>query len=264
MINQHPKVSIVTPSYNQGQFIEGNIQSVLNQKYPNIEHIIIDGSSTDGTIDILKKYDHLKWISEPDNGQEDAINKGFNSATGEIIAWLNSDDYYCQGVFSQIANYFVNNIDIMWIYGNSYFVDKSGNVISYKRPVQFNNFVLKYGSFSIHQPTVFLKYQIFEEIGEIRKDFHAIMDQEWYCRIAEKYKPKYINLDVANFRWHYNSKSSSGKDSNHNKNLIRERKILMKRYANKLSPIIDTAPILTFICFNLVARFIKMYLRIKN
>ena len=264
MKNQYPKISIITPSYNQGQFIDDAIQSVLNQNYPYFEHIIVDNCSNDGTVEILKKYSHLNWISETDEGQSDAINKGFKRATGEIIAWLNSDDYYCQDVFNQIARYFVNNQDIMWIYGNSYFVDKTGNVISYKRPVQFNRFVLKFGSFSVHQPTVFLNYRILEEIGEIRKDFHAIMDQEWYCRIAEKYSPQYINIDVANFRWHSKSKSSSEKGSNHYKNLIRERKILMKHYANKLSPIIDITPILSFNCLNIIAKFIKVYLRIKS
>ncbi len=264
MKNQHPKISIVTPSYNQGQFIEDAIQSVLNQNYPNLEYIIIDNCSTDGTVEILKKYPQLRWISENDDGQSDAINKGFKRATGDIIAWLNADDYYCAKVFNPIATYFVNNKDIMWVYGNSYFVNKIGKIISYKRPVSFNYFVLKYGSFSIHQPTVFLRHRIFEEIGEIREDFHAIMDQEWYCRIAEKHRPQYINIDVANFRWHSKSKSSSEKCSNHYKNLIRERKILMKHYANKLSPIIDVAPILTFSCLNIIAKFIKVYLRIKG
>lgn len=263
-MKNYPKISIVTPSYNQCEFIEDNIQSILNQKYPNFEHIIVDNCSNDGTIEIIKKYSHLNWISETDGGQSEAINKGFKKANGEIIAWLNADDYYCLNVFNRVAKYFVNNKDIMWVYGNSHFVDKIGNIISYKRPVPFNHFVLKFGSFSIHQPTVFLKHRIFEEIGEIRKDFHAIMDQEWYCRIAEKHRPQYINIDVANFRWHSKSKSSSKKGSNHRTKLIQERKILMKRYASELSFFIDRAPQLTSNFLNFIARSIKGYLRITS
>ena len=101
-----PKITIVTPSFNQGKFIDENIQSVLTQNYPNFEHIIIDGGSIDGTVDILKKYSHLKWVSEPDRGQASALNKGFRMATGDVIGWLNSDDSYLPGTFEVVARAF--------------------------------------------------------------------------------------------------------------------------------------------------------------
>jgi len=101
-----PKITIVTPSFNQGNFIDENIQSVLTQNYPNFEHIIIDGGSIDGTVDILKKYSHLKWVSEPDRGQASALNKGFRMATGDVIGWLNSDDSYLPGTFEVVARAF--------------------------------------------------------------------------------------------------------------------------------------------------------------
>ncbi|MBP7435874.1 MAG: glycosyltransferase [Bacteroidales bacterium] len=111
-----PRVSIITPSYNQGQFIEKTILSVLNQNYHNFEHIIVDGGSIDNTLEILKKYPYLIWISEPDKGQSDTFNKGLKVSSGEIIGWLNSDDMYKQNIFSGIVKYFDEEPDIDVIY----------------------------------------------------------------------------------------------------------------------------------------------------
>ena len=118
-----PKISIVTVSLNQGNFIEDAIQSVLNQNYKNFEHIIIDGLSTDNTINILKKYEHLVWISEKDEGQSDALNKGFKKCTGDIIGWLNSDDMYLEDTFDTIV-YEMQNSSIDAVYGNYMFMNK--------------------------------------------------------------------------------------------------------------------------------------------
>ena len=102
------KISIITVSFNQGQYIEDNIKSVLDQNYPDFEHIIIDACSTDNTLSILKQYPHLIWTSEPDKGQSDGLNKGFKKATGDIIVWLNSDDMMCEGAFQTINDFFIN------------------------------------------------------------------------------------------------------------------------------------------------------------
>ena len=134
-MNQYPIISIVTPSYNQGKFIEDTIQSVLIQNYPNFEHIIVDNCSTDGTVEILKKYPFLKWISEPDKGQTDALNKGFRKATGDIIAYLNSDDQYCPGVFLTVADYFLEHPECKWLCGNVIFTDSKGTVYEKKKPL---------------------------------------------------------------------------------------------------------------------------------
>jgi len=125
-----PKISIITPSYNQGEFIEETIRSVLLQGYPNLEYIVIDGGSTDNTVQILQKYEpFLKYISEPDKGQADAINKGLRMATGEIVAYLNSDDVYIQGTFLKIVKIFESRKDIFMVFGDIIHIDKKSKFI---------------------------------------------------------------------------------------------------------------------------------------
>jgi len=131
LAKEFPFISIVTPSFNQGAYIEENIKSVLRQNYPNFEHIIIDGSSTDGTIDILKKYDHLIWVSERDKGQSEAINKGFKTANGEIIGWLNSDDCYEPDAFSTIVRELNKAEDKYIVFGDCNLIDKNEERIGY-------------------------------------------------------------------------------------------------------------------------------------
>ena len=125
------KISIITASYNQGNFIEDAILSVIKQNYPNYEHIIVDGESNDETISILKKYKHLKWISEKDSGQTDALNKALKLSTGEIIGQLNADDYYYDNIFSEINDKLSSEF-IDGIYGNLHYVDKNKNIINHR------------------------------------------------------------------------------------------------------------------------------------
>jgi len=260
---EYPKISIVTPSYNFAKYIEDCINSVLEQNYPNFEHIIIDGGSTDGTVEILKKYPHLKWISEPDEGQTDAINKGFKMITGDIIAWLNADDYYHPNIFYKIADIF-NKTNIKWIYGNSEFVDKYGNLLCKKKALPYSKTVLKIGGFLIHQPSVFLKREILNEIGYPDKNFHGVMDIEWFNRIANKYDPLPINIYFSSFRWHESSKSSSPKNSKHFYRSLQERIYVTKRNYPFLSPFFSISPIMTNKVLVNLSRIIKLYLRIKQ
>ena len=263
-MNQNLTISIVTPSFNQGKFLEQTILSVINQNYSNLQYIIIDGGSNDNSFEIIKKYENkiYYWVSEKDTGQSNAINKGFNKVSGEIIAWINSDDLYCENTFTKIAEYFSKNINVMWLYGNTFFIDENDNILAYKRPAKFNNFVLKFGSFSFNQPSVFLRRKIINEVGLLREDFHAIMDQEWFCRIAEKYEPSYVDINIAKFRWHPTSKSSSNNKSLHYKRLIMERQFLFEKYLPGFSFIHKSFPIFFFIMVNFIARIIKMYYRL--
>ena len=130
-------VSIITPSYNQAAYLEQTILSVLNQDHPRIEYIVVDGASTDGSVEIIKKYESklAYWVSEKDRGQADAINKGFARATGEIIAWLNSDDYYLPGAVNAAVKVFEERSDVVLVYGNMLAVDEHGktfNTLNYK------------------------------------------------------------------------------------------------------------------------------------
>jgi len=204
-----PKISIVTPSLNQGQFIEETIRSVLLQGYPNLEYIIIDGGSTDDTIHIIKKYEKWLsyWVSEADKGQAQAINKGFRKATGEIVAWLNSDDYYEKSIMGIVANHFLSNeCDI--IYGNSNDVDSEGNFIQLIILSPFNILETFFCN-PIQQHSCFWNYGIFKDCGFLSEKYHYAFDHEFWIRCVLKKKFNYLPITFANYRQHPHSKSVS-------------------------------------------------------
>jgi glycosyltransferase involved in cell wall biosynthesis len=260
-----PRISIVTPSYNQGSLLEETIQSVLNQNYPDLEYIVIDGGSTDKSTDVLRRYSrHLSyWESEKDRGQSHAINKGFKRTTGEIIAYLNSDDRYCPNTLHRIAAYFSGHPQCMWLCGNVLFTDAAGKVFARKRPI-YTQFVLKHGTASLYQPSVFLRREVLREIGYLCEDFHAIMDREWFCRIADRYPPHILDEDLAFFRWSSGQKSSSPKGTAHYKRYIEERVIVSGKYAPALRPFLALLPTLALFVLEQIARTVKMWLRFKR
>ena len=228
-------------------------------------YIIIDGGSTDSSINIIKKYEkHIAfWCSEKDRGQTHAINKGFERATGDIIAYLNSDDRYCPNVFSKVAQYFTQYLDCMWLCGNILFTDSSGNKIARKSPF-YSPFILRFGSASLYQPAIFLRRNVLQEAGYLHENYHAIMDKEWYCRIAARYKPHLIDMDIAYFRWHQESKSSSKINSQHHKLYIRERVEIIERYLPMLGSLLRVFPRSSIAVLEQVSRGIKMIERTKR
>ncbi len=229
----HPKISIVTPSYNQGQFIEQAITSVLEQGYPNFEHIILDNCSTDQTIAILEKYPHLVWKSQPDQGQSDALNQGFRMATGEIIGWLNADDQYLPGCFDDVISSFTSHPETDIAYGDYYWIDEQGKIIQSRRELDFDLFILKYlHVLYIPSTSTFFKRKIFQEDNFLDTSLKYSMDYEFFLRLAYK-KYKFIHIDsyLANFRWHEHNKSSiSTKEQLEEKNraLLRHDRFLQQ------------------------------------
>jgi glycosyltransferase involved in cell wall biosynthesis len=211
LVEALPVISVVTPSLNQGPYIEQNIKSVLNQDYPNFEHIIIDGGSTDGTIDILKKYDHLIWVSERDKGQTEAINKGFKSASGEIIGWLNSDDYYEPGAFLTIVGELNKAAGRYVVVGDCKVVNRKGKKIGYcKAKLTHPNNFIKYWerNYRIPQPAVFFYKEILNKIGYLDENLHYVMDYDYWLRISKHYQFNYIKNPIAVMRVHDRAKSS--------------------------------------------------------
>ncbi len=201
-------VSIITPSFNQAAYLEQTINSVLNQEYPNIEYIVMDGSSTDGSPAIIKKYaDKLAyWVSENDQGQADAINKGFAHATGDIVAWLNSDDYYLAGAVSAAVKKFEEHPDVTLVYGNMLAVDehsKTFNTLTYRQLTLEDLLCFQI----IGQPAVFMRRTALQSAGGLDPSFHFMLDHHLWIRIARLGKILYVDQTWAAARYHPEAKN---------------------------------------------------------
>ncbi|WP_338868973.1 glycosyltransferase family 2 protein [Spirosoma sp. SC4-14] len=206
------KFSIVTVSYNQGEFIRDNIESVLAQNYNNFEHIIIDGGSTDNTIEILREYPHLNWISERDRGQSDGLNKGFKRATGDVIAWINSDDMLSPNSLHTINDFFLENPDKSVLVGNQVFIDRNGAYIKTIKAKPFSyDWLLNGVKSAVMQNSTFFRREIFSKTGYLDEDLHYTMDRDLFIRIAKFYKVYTIDQDLSYFRFWEDSKSYTSK-----------------------------------------------------
>ncbi len=207
-----PLVSIVTPSYNHAAYIEQTIKSIREQDYPNIEHIVIDGGSTDNTVDILKRYeDRLTWVSEKDNGQTNAINKGFRKATGDIMAWLNSDDVYMPGAVRAVVEHFQKHPEDKFVYGNVLAVDKHEQSYGVRSHIhQGDQSELVNSVNFIVQPATFWRREVWDTMGELDESLHYMMDYEYWMRVAGKYPLRHIPVVVAKERMYPAAKTFSG------------------------------------------------------
>lgn len=216
-MNTPPLISIVTPSFNQASFIAEALESVRMQSYENCEHLVIDGMSTDGTVDLLRdrtmrNANHeLSWISERDSGQSEALNKGFRRAKGEIIGWLNSDDRYRAGCLKHVVRAFRDNPVVDIVYGDYLIVDERGEALELRREIEFNAFILRYHRV-LYIPTAatFFRRRIFEEENWLDEKLQYVMDLEFFIRLSERgYRFKHIPQLLADFRLQPNSKTCS-------------------------------------------------------
>jgi glycosyltransferase involved in cell wall biosynthesis len=207
---EKPLVSIITPSYNQGEFIEDTIRSVINQTYTNIEYIIMDAKSTDSTIKILEKYkdkSNIKIVIEKDKGQSDAINKGFKLASGEIIGWINSDDVLKLDCVENIVNAFNNNKAAAIVYGDIEHIDEQGNFIKRVIPRELTYDSLLNVHPDVVQPGSFYKGDYVREVGYLDENIHFAMDYDLWLRLLKKGKAIRLNAVLAEFRLQSNSKT---------------------------------------------------------
>jgi glycosyltransferase involved in cell wall biosynthesis len=207
-------VSIVTPSYNQARFIEDTIRSVLSQDHPYIEYLVVDGGSTDHTTEIIRKYEDRVswWVSERDQGQTDAINKGFARATGEILAWINSDDTYEPGAVSAALQYLVDHPQVGMVYGDCNYIDENGRLIGKfdSRPTSYRR--IRQGYNHIPQQTMFFRADLWRQIGPLDPSFHYAMDYDLWTRISARSEIRYVPQTWANFRLHTAGKTIMADD----------------------------------------------------
>ncbi|HEC86471.1 MAG TPA: glycosyltransferase [Thermoplasmatales archaeon] len=222
-----PLVSIVTPSYNQGQFIEETILSVKNQNYPNIEHIIVDGGSTDNTLEILKKYEgtyNMRWVSEPDEGMYQAINKGLRMAKGEILSYLNSDDLYLPWTVETVVAHLTKNLSVDLVYGDVISLDMENKTLELIICPPFNlKFLHRAGGF--FQPTVFWRRKVFEQLGGFDETLKFVADCDYWMKVGTIFGIRKINEVLAIDRLHGSAKRSLYPDVWRN-----ELKEVRKRY----------------------------------
>lgn len=216
-----PKISIVTPSYNQAAYIRDTIDSVLSQEYPDLEYFVIDGGSTDGTVEILKSYGKkLKWVSEKDKGQTDAINKGLRQASGEVLAYLNSDDIYLPGALKKVGEYYAKT-KADWITGDCLTIDEKGVksknnwlISGYKRflMILYSPLTLRIADSMLPQPSTFWSRTAYKKVGEFNTKYHYVMDYEYWVRMARYYIPHDLKIPLSGFRFQAGSKSQTGRE----------------------------------------------------
>lgn len=208
-----PKISVVTPSFNQGGTIEATIRSVLEQNYPNFQHIVIDGGSTDGTLAVLERYPHLQWVSEPDRGQTHAINKGLLRATGEIFAYLNSDDVYRPGAFRVAAEAFSDPATDVLV-GDCDIIDAAGHTTGrYRARLSSPEDLLRYWEWDravcLPQPAAFWRRSALVEAGGFDESFDMAMDLEIWMRMARRGPIRCLSQTLAAYRDTAGNKTNS-------------------------------------------------------
>jgi glycosyltransferase involved in cell wall biosynthesis len=210
-VSEPPLVSIVTPSLNQGRFIEAAIGSVASQDYPRIEHVVVDGGSTDQTVEILRSSPQLRWLSEPDRGQADAIAKGFRMAQGTVFAWLNADDAYLPGAVSTAVET-LRESGAGLVYGGWLQIDEDGAVVKELDAKPWDYATLLERANLIAQPTAFFTREAYERVGGVDPRYRYAMDHDLWLKIGGSFEVRRIERTLAAFRIHPESKSVAEAD----------------------------------------------------
>lgn len=240
-MKQSLRFSIVTPSFNQANFIGEALESVQQQNWPNVEHLVMDGGSSDTTVGVLERYSarqewaHLQWTSERDRGQGHALNKGFAAATGDVIGWLNSDDRYLPHCFEDVARAFAEYPDVDILYGDYRCVDETGRPLCIRREIEFSAFVLLYHRvLYIPTTTTFFRRRIFDEGNFLDERLHYALDAEFFVRLAsQRYRFRHLRAVLADFRFHPSSKTCSSPLKQ-----LQEKRRIMEHY----SPVLGALP----------------------
>jgi glycosyltransferase involved in cell wall biosynthesis len=214
-----PKITIVTPSFNQGRFLEQTILSVLNQNYPNLEYIIMDGGSSDGSVEIIRKYEQYLsyWSSGPDRGQSAAVEAGFRRATGEVFAWINSDDVYPPSVLHNVGEIMQRERQVDVCYGNMHILDAEGQIVAERRLIDYPAWLLKlgsrYGGLGVYQPASFWRRSLYEAVGGLNPGLFFCMDNDLFIRfVLCDGKFKFVRAPLYGFRIHPDSKTGMRKN----------------------------------------------------
>jgi glycosyltransferase involved in cell wall biosynthesis len=231
--NDLPLVTIVTPSYNQGEYIEATIRSVLEQDYPRIEYLVIDGGSSDKTLEILgRQSSRVRWISEPDNGQGDAIRKGFGIAQGEIVAWLNSDDVYLPGAVSRAVAALRQSPSVPLVYGNAEFIDHAGTVLGPCEQVEpFDLGRLINDLDFIVQPATFFRREPYSAVGGLDSSLTYCLDYDLWIRMTQRGGAAFIPDVLAQVRVYPQTKTARGGMAR-----LDEVERMIRRYGRKTLP----------------------------
>jgi glycosyltransferase involved in cell wall biosynthesis len=205
-------LSVVTPSFNTGRYLGAAIQSVIDQDWPGIDYIVMDGGSTDGSLDVLRSFgDRIRWVSEKDQGQSDAINRGFSRTRGDVLAWLNSDDTYAPGAVRTAMQFLAAHPDVAMVYGDADYIDADGKLIAPCAHIEpFNRDRLFHYSDFIVQPAAFFRRSAFEAVGGLDVSLNWTMDYDLWMKLAERFKIAYLPRLLAHYRWLIDNKTATG------------------------------------------------------
>jgi glycosyltransferase involved in cell wall biosynthesis len=222
-----PRLSVIVPSYNQAEFLGRTLESIVSQGYPDLELIVMDGGSTDGSLEIIERYrDRIAHVSSgPDGGQSAAIAEGFARATGEFISWLNSDDTYEPGALLAIGTFLRDHPEVRFVYGDMNLIDAEDRLIAHKRSIRFNLGVMRYAFLTVPQMSAFWSRALYQEVGGVDGSLRFCMDYDLFLKLATRHAPVRVNRTIGNFRIHGTSKTSTLEDVRQ-----REDRLIHERY----------------------------------